>query len=377
MKSYEGVSITGETNESVKPVENIVGLTIFRHADRSKNTTGADQSSPEESGLVDKYLDLTPKGIERTRQETEDYSKEVIDKLPRDAITLAVGTSDMFRTAGTINVLVDTLEEIYKNNDEVSVLTQEEIFNQLGDPQYIEESRKRWESGRLSYKYLTTVGSDKIKKTLEIIKKFIEVNKDKKAIVGFPIWIKGLTYGRHWGYWTSLGLLNATPDQYMYEYYAEKGLSQDDSELEMFQEWLKYGEKASSVLTKGYAEWAIKKIKSALEAGAEGKDKVAFENDLAKLEKGDMSDLLTTPNDVSDNYIKSANRISDFATKRFGIDNRPLNIISSTHRLDADAWKQSIATGGEQMTKDYFENNIGELMEKSGWAHESFPSMEK
>ncbi len=377
MKSYEGVSANAEVNESVSPARNIVGVTIFRHADRSKNTTGADQSAPADSGLIDKYLDLTQKGIEKTRQETEDYAREVIDKLPSDAITLAVGATDMFRTAGTINVLVDKLEEIYKAADSVSVLTQEEIFNQLGDPKYIEDSRKRWEDGRLSYKYLTTVGSDKIKKTLKIMKDFIEENKNKKVIIGFPIWVKGLTYGRHWGYWTSLGLLNATPDQYMYEYYAEKGLNQEDSELEMFQEWLKYGEKASPLLTRGYVEWAIKKIKSALEAGAEDKDKVALENDLAKLEKGDISGLLSMPSEVPNNYMKSANRISDFASRRLGIDERSLNIISSTHRLDADAWKQSIATDGTQMTKDYFENNTGELMEKSGWAHKSFSDSEK
>jgi hypothetical protein len=144
-------------------------LFLSRHQQRSdKDTYQADQPKESDSEHPD-YPGITRAGVEKGQEVARTDLVDMVEQAEADAIIFLGGSSEEDRTKSTSKVYGDTLAEHYKENEDVVVVTQDEI-NKL----FSKESEG---SGKISEK----------------IKELVNSNAGKKLVVDYPLFLRNLS----------------------------------------------------------------------------------------------------------------------------------------------------------------------------------------
>lgn len=147
-----------------------MGETIFfsRHQQRvNPDTYSADRpdsNDPESS----EYPGITHSGVEGGEETARTELKELVDNAEPNAVIFLGGSSEEERTKSTSKVYGNTLAEEYNGNDEVVVMTQDQMKELFSE-----------ESGPGSMR----------KKITELLDR----HSDKKIVIDFPLFLKNLS----------------------------------------------------------------------------------------------------------------------------------------------------------------------------------------
>jgi hypothetical protein len=130
-----------------------------RHSVKPK---GEDKESSE-------YPGISEKGVEKARERAKELLT-MIENAPAGAVMLISGGSELVRTKSTGEVYGEGLRDLAKGRSDLRVITREEIQT---------NSLSEWGAG------MTDV--------VESIASEIKANPDKKFVIDFPLFMKGMT----------------------------------------------------------------------------------------------------------------------------------------------------------------------------------------
>jgi len=117
----------------------------------------------------ERYPGLSPKGVELAKERARQEIAQVVEKADVGSVIFIGGASDMLRTKSTAEIYGDELENIAaEGNLDALVITREQI--------------QQIEGGAGSYN-----------KTLKRVINLIGEHRDKKIVVDFPLFLRGLS----------------------------------------------------------------------------------------------------------------------------------------------------------------------------------------
>lgn len=223
---------------------------------------------------------LSPRGIEAAKNVGRSQELvEFINSLPKNSLVFIGGATEAERTVTSGRLYEDGLKEFFKNDAVViGYKTIKEIAKQAGS----------------------------FTKIIEAITGLLDKNEGKKVVIDFPVFIKELSFGKRWGFWSEKG-----PEYF--DYLMNKYNNDED---------------------KAYKEWIETKGKG--DDGIEG----------------------PIPDDVADEYMRGLMRLKEFCQKY--APGRPITIGAITHRWDIDAFVLKMAK--EKVDEESFREVAGDKL---------------